>query len=80
MKRTVAVVLLIGALCSCAQTPDACRGKEIYIGMSADQALPILQQCGKLSAAAVGGITTWVARGHIVTVTPKGVTMIVNLN
>jgi hypothetical protein len=73
------ISLLIGSLCGCAQTPDACNGKDVYIGMAADQALPILQQCGKLSAQATGGITSWVFRDRVISVAPKGVMMIVNL-
>ena len=77
--HALTIGLLIGSLCGCAQTPEACSGKQIYIGMPADQALPILQQCGKLSAAAAGGITSWIVRGHIVTVSPKGVMFISNM-
>jgi hypothetical protein len=47
--------------------------------MAADQALPILQQCGKLSAQAAGDITSWVFRDRVISVAPKGVMMIVNL-
>jgi len=47
--------------------------------MPADQALPILQQCGKLGAQAVGGITSWVFRDRVISVAPKGVMSIVNL-
>jgi hypothetical protein len=74
MKRIFPIGLLIAGLCGCAQTPDPCYGKDVYLGMPADQALPVLQQCGKLGAEAVGGISTWVFRDHIVVVTPKGVT------
>ena len=73
------VGLLIGSLCSCTQTPDACSGRDVYIGMAADQALPILEQCGKLSAQAAGGVTSWVFRDQVISVAPKGVMMIVNL-
>jgi hypothetical protein len=79
MWRILTLCLLIGSLCGCAQTPDPCSGKEVYIGMAADQALQILQQCGRLSAQATGGITSWVFRDRVISVAPKGVTFIVNL-
>jgi len=74
MKRIFTIGLLIGGLCGCAQAADPCSGKDVYLGMPANQALPILRQCGKLGAESVGGISTWVFRDHIVVVTKKGVT------
>ena len=79
MRRVLTISLLIGCLGGCAQTPDACSGRDVYIGMPADQALAILQQCGKLSAQATGGITSWVFRDRVISVAPKGVTFIINL-
>jgi hypothetical protein len=79
MRHILTVSLLIGSLCGCAETPDPCRGKDVYIGMAADQALPILQQCGKLRAQAAGGITSWVFRDRVIGVAPNGVMSIVNL-
>lgn len=73
------ICLLLGSLCGCAETPDPCSGRDVYIGMPADQALPVLQQCGKLGAEAAGGITSWTFRDRVIGVTPKGVNMIVNL-
>jgi hypothetical protein len=79
MRRVLTIGLLTGTLWGCAQTPDACSGKVVYVGMPTDQALPILQQCGKLSAQAAGGITSWVFQDRVITVAPKGVMMIINL-
>ena len=74
MKRILIVSLLITGLYGCAPAPDPCAGKDVYLGMSADQALPILQQCGKWGSEAIGGISVWTLQDHIVVVTPKGVT------
>jgi hypothetical protein len=56
MRHIFALSLLIVPLCSCAGN-DPCYGKEVYVGMAVAQALPILQQCGKLQAQTVGGIS-----------------------
>lgn len=85
MKRILTISLLIAGLCGCAETPDPCRGKDVYLGMPADQALPILRQCGKLTSEGVGGIalggmTFWLFRDRSIFVTEKqGVMTIGNL-
>jgi hypothetical protein len=79
MRRILAISLLIGSLCGCAGN-DPCSGKDVYVGMPADQALPVLKECGKLQAQAMGGITAWVFRNRVIGVSPKGVASIVNLN
>jgi hypothetical protein len=48
--------------------------------MPADEALPVLHQCAKLQAQAMGGITGWVFRNRLICVSPKGVASIINLN
>jgi hypothetical protein len=80
MRHIFALGLLIIPLCGCAGN-DPCAGKDVYIGMAAAQALPILQQCGKLQAQTAGGISGWVFRNRVITVSPaQGVASIVNLN
>jgi hypothetical protein len=69
MRHISALGLLIVPLCGCAGN-DPCAGKDVYVGMAAAQALPILQQCGKLQAQSVGGISGWVFRNRVISVTP----------
>jgi hypothetical protein len=81
MRRVLLIGALLISLGGCAAPNDPCVGKSVYVGMPIDQALPILQQCGRLQAEAAGGISSWVFQNRVVTVEPKqGVSMIVNLN
>ena len=80
MRHVFALSLFIVPLCGCIGN-DPCAGKDVYVGMAAAQALPILQQCGKLQAQAAGGISGWLFRNRVITVSPaQGVASIVNLN
>ena len=58
-----------------------CADADIYVAMPADQALAILQACGKLSGQDAFGDSTWYFKNKVIEVTPThGVLMITNLD
>lgn len=58
-----------------------CADAAVYVAMPADQALPILQACGKLSGQDAFGGSTWYFKNKVIGVTPThGVLMITNLD
>lgn len=72
--------LLMALLGGCAAN-SRCADADIHVTMPADQALPMLQACGKLSGQDAFGDSTWSFKNKVIEVTPThGVLMITNLD
>jgi hypothetical protein len=65
------VTLLMVQLSGCAEI-SRCMNADIHVGMSTDQAMPILQSCGRLSSEDISGASIWYFDDKLVTIGPIG--------